>query len=313
MFSRVLQLESLVLHQNHASSGVNGAPGSEEPVITTEKIQEGTAALLEALPYISRYVGKTVVVKIGGSIGEDGTALEDVATLARLGVKPIIVHGGGPVISEWQSRMGLETKFVDGHRYTDQMTLDLARMVLIGKVNSDLVAHLRGLGANALGLSGIDGGLIEAQVRDPKLGFVGDVVEVDLKPLQILTDAGYLVVVAPSAMDSGSQPLNVNADAIAGDIARSLGAEKLIFFTNVDGVLDEHGKLISTLTEPQVRELIASGGIKGGMIPKVEACIRALDTVPRTHILDGRVPHALLGELFTDEGVGTMISRGQAA
>lgn len=271
------------------------------------------AALVEALPYISRFVGKTIVVKIGGSIGQDGTALDDVATLARLGVRPVVVHGGGPMISEWQGRMGLEPKFVDGRRYTDEVTLDLARMVLIGKANSDLVAYLVAQGARAVGLSGIDGGLIKARLRDPKLGLVGEVTDVDLGPVQALMDAGYLVVVAPSATDEHGQPLNVNADSIAGDIARALGAEKLIFFTDVAGVLDAQGQLISSLTIDQARGLIADGAVKGGMIPKVEACIRALDTVPRTHILDGRVPHALLAELFTDAGVGTMIVRGDGA
>jgi acetylglutamate kinase len=254
-------------------------------------------------------VGKSVVVKIGGSIGQDGTALEDVVTLYRLGVKPVVVHGGGPLISDWQGRMGLEPKFVEGRRFTDEMTLDLARMVLIGKVNSDLVAYLCSLGAGAVGLSGIDGGMIRARLRDPKLGLVGEVVDVDLTALRALMEAGYLVVIAPSAVDAQGQPLNVNADSVAGDIARALEAEKLIFFTDVDGVLDGQGSLLSSLTVEQVRELIASGEIEGGMIPKVEACVRALDTVPRAHVLDGRVPHALLRELFTDAGVGTMISR----
>jgi acetylglutamate kinase len=241
------------------------------------------AAIKEALPYIATYVGKTVVIKIGGSIHGDGTALEDVVTLARLGVKPVVVHGGGPMISEWQGRMGLEPKFVDGRRYTDEVTLDLARMVLIGKANSDLVAHLVSLGGKAVGLSGIDGGLIKARLRDPKLGLVGEVTEVDLGP--------------------------VNADSIAGDIARALHAEKLVMFTDVDGVRDGSGNVLSALTVEQVADLISSGEISGGMIPKVEACVRALDTVPRAHILDGRVEHALLGELFTDAGVGTMITR----
>ena len=270
-------------------------------------------AIKEALPYISRYVGKTVVVKIGGSIHGDGTALEDIVTLGRLGVKPVVVHGGGPMISEWQGRMGLEPKFVDGRRYTDEMTLDLARMVLIGKANSDLVAHLVSLGGRAVGLSGIDGGLIKARLRDPKLGLVGEVTHVDLGPVKALMDAGYLVVVAPSATDDDGQPLNVNADSIAGDIARALGAEKLVMFTDVDGVKDKSGRVLSALTIEQVNAYIASGEISGGMIPKVEACVRALDTVPRAHILDGRVSHALLGELFTDAGVGTMITRESVA
>ncbi len=271
------------------------------------------AAIKEALPYIARYVGKTVVVKIGGSIHGDGTALEDIVTLGRLGVKPVVVHGGGPMISEWQGRMGLEPKFVDGRRYTDEITLDLARMVLIGKANSDLVAHLVSLGGRAVGLSGIDGGLIKAKLRDPKLGLVGEVTHVDLGPVKALMDAGYLVVVAPSATDDDGQPLNVNADSIAGDMARALGAEKLVMFTDVDGVRDKSGNVLSALTVEQVNAYIASGEISGGMIPKVEACVRALDTVPRAHILDGRVPHALLGELFTDAGVGTMITRESVA
>jgi acetylglutamate kinase len=271
------------------------------------------AAIKEALPYIARYVGKTVVIKIGGSIHGDGTALEDVVTLARLGVKPVVVHGGGPMISEWQGKMGLEPKFVDGRRYTDEATLDLARMVLIGKANSDLVAHLVSLGGKAVGLSGIDGGLIKARLRDPKLGLVGEVTEVDLGPVKALMEAGYLVVVAPSATDETGQPLNVNADSIAGDMARALHAEKLVMFTDVDGVRDGQGNVLSALTVERVQQLIASGEIAGGMIPKVEACVRALETVPRATILDGRVPHALLGELFTDIGVGTMITRDASA
>ena len=268
-----------------------------------------TQALLEALPYIARYVGKTVVVKLGGSIGQDGTALEDVVTLHRLGVKPIIVHGGGPLISEWQGRMGLKPKFVEGLRYTDELTLDLARMVLIGKVNGDLVAHLGALGASAVGLSGIDGGMIRARVRDRKLGLVGDVSDVDLSAVRTMMAAGYIVVVAPAAVDAHGSPLNVNADAVAGEVARAIEAEKLIFFTDVPGVLDASGSFLSALTVERVRELIQSGDITGGMIPKVEACVRALDTVPRAHVLDGRVSHALLRELFTDAGVGTMIAR----
>ena len=281
-------------------------PDSAADAIDHEAV---TAALLEALPYIARFVGKTVVVKIGGSIGQDGTALEDVVMLHRLGVHPVVVHGGGPLISEYQERMGLEPRFVDGRRFTDEQTLDLARMVLIGKVNSDLVAHLCGLGAPAIGLSGIDGGMIRARLRDPKLGLVGEVSEVDLAPLSTLSRAGYLVVVAPAAVDERGQPLNVNADTIAGDLARALGAEKLIFFTDVAGVLDAEGRLLSALDVERARALIGSGEISGGMIPKIEACIRALETVPRAHVLDGRVPHALIRELFTDAGVGTMIAR----
>ena len=271
------------------------------------------AAIKEALPYIARFVGKTVVVKIGGSIHGDGTALEDIVTLARLGVKPVVVHGGGPMISEWQGRMGLEPKFVDGRRYTDEMTLDLARMVLIGKANSDLVAHLVSLGGRAVGLSGIDGGLIKARLRDPKLGLVGEVTDVDLGPVKALMDAGYLVVVAPSATDD---------DGPAAQRQRRLDRRRHGPRARGREAGDVHRRRRRQGRERQGalgadrragERLIASGEISGGMIPKVEACVRALDTVPRAHILDGRVPHALLGELFTDAGVGTMITRESVA
>ncbi len=287
------------------------APTPLESGLSDEPVghQGPTEALLEALPYFAQYVGKTIMVKLGGSIGQDGTALEDVVTLQKFGVRPVVVHGGGPLISEYQERMGLETRFVDGRRYTDEQTLDLARMVLIGKINSDLVAYLTGLGARAVGLSGIDGGMIRARLRDPRLGLVGEISAVDLAPLRAMSEAGYLVVVAPAALGDGGQPLNVNADSIAGDLARELGAEKLIFFTDVAGVLDRDGALLSVLDVARARSLISSGEITGGMIPKIEACIRALDTVRRAHVLDGRVRHALLGELFTDAGVGTMITR----
>ena len=291
------------------SSRTAPTPPDAPPAAPAIDHEAATAALLEALPYFARYVGKTVVVKIGGSIGQDGTALEDVATLHRFGIRPVVVHGGGTLISEYQERMGLEPRFVDGRRYTDEQTLDLARMVLIGKINSDLVAHLTALGARAIGLSGIDGAMIRGRLRDPKLGFVGEVAEIDLAPLATLSQAGYLVVVAPAAVDDRGQPLNVNADSIAGDLARALEAEKLVFFTDVAGVMDAHGTLLPSLDVNQARALIESGEITGGMIPKIEACIRALDTVPRAHVLDGRVPHALMRELFTDAGVGTMICR----
>jgi acetylglutamate kinase len=267
---------------------------------------------MEALPYVAQFVGKTIVVKIGGSIRGDGTALDDVITLHKLGVHPVVVHGGGPIISDWQKRAGIETKFVQGRRVTDEPTLDIAHMVLIGKVNRDLVAYLGANGVRAFGLSGVDGGMIQGRVRDPELGFVGDVDTVDLKPIQALIGAGYLPVIAPAAITPDGQPLNINADSVAGDIARALSAEKLVFFTDVAGVLDGNGELVPTMTPDRALELIASGEIKGGMIPKIEACLEALKTVPRAHVLDGRVPHALLRELFSSAGVGTMITRGAA-
>jgi acetylglutamate kinase len=180
-------------------------------------------------------------------------------------------------------------------------------MVLIGQVNSELVARLNGLGVRAIGLSGIDGAMLQAQLRDPELGLVGEVTAVDLGPIETLEAGGYIVVVAPVALGPNGQPLNVNADTVAGEIARALAAEKLVFFTDVPGLLDREGRLISELTPAAAARLKAEGVVTGGMIPKVDACLRALDTVPRAHIIDGREPHALIRELFTDRGVGTMI------
>ena len=260
----------------------------------------------EALPYIAQYTGKTVVLKVGGSIGLEPWILEDIAWLHRLGIRPVVVHGGGPMISDWSKRLGYETRFVEGRRYTDQETLDVVRAVLIGLVNSDLVSGLTGLGVPAVGLSGLSGGLIQATQRDPKLGLVGDVTHIELRPLRLMQEAGYVVVIAPVGRADDGSPLNINADTVAGDIARALHAEKLIFFTDVPGVLDGNGNLMQELTSDEVWNLIATGGIHGGMIPKVEACVRALDTVPRAHVVDGRVRNALLRELFTDGGVGTM-------
>lgn len=260
----------------------------------------------EALPYLAQYAGKSIVLKVGGSVGLEPWILEDIGWLYRLGIRPVVIHGGGPMISDWQQRLGYETRFVEGRRYTDAQTLDVVRSVLIGLVNSDLVSGLSALGVPTVGLSGLDGALIQATVRDPKLGLVGDVTHIELRPLRLMQEAGYLVVVAPVGRADDGSPLNINADTVAGDIARALHAEKLIFFTDVPGVLGRDGTLRSELTTDQVWDLIGSGEIHGGMIPKVEACVRALDTVARAHIIDGRVPHGLLRELFTDGGVGTM-------
>jgi acetylglutamate kinase len=275
----------------------------------TQRLPENAQreALVTSLPHLARLVGKVVVLKIGGSIKQEGTVVDDVILLQRLGVRPVIVHGGGPVITELSKRLGLETRFVEGRRYTDAATLDAARMALVGKVNGDIVAEINSRGGSAVGLCGLDGRLIQARLRDPELGFVGEVERFDLRPLEMLTAAGYMAVIAPIASGPDGHPLNVNADTIAGELARALAAEKMVLFTDVPGVMDETGQLISELTKSQVRELIDGGVIKGGMIPKVEACTRALDRVPRVHILDGRSPNALIEELLTDTGVGTMI------
>ncbi|MFN0072082.1 MAG: acetylglutamate kinase [Chloroflexota bacterium] len=270
--------------------------------------ETGFAAVRDSLPRMAHLVGKTVVLKVGGSVGIEPWILDDIVWLHRIGVRPVVVHGGGPMISDWQSRLGYETRFVDGRRYTDEQTLDVVRAVLIGLVNSDLVGEFSARGVPTVGLSGLDGAFIQATVRDSKLGLVGDVVRVDLRPLRTLQDAGYMAVVAPVGRNEHGRPLNINADTVAGDIAHALHAEKLVFFTDVPGVLDRAGALIPTLTSDQVWDLIGSGEIHGGMIPKVEACVRALDTVTHTHIIDGRVPNALLRALLTNEAVGTMFS-----
>lgn len=271
-------------------------------------VAEPLAGLVEALPYLSRYVGKTIVVKVGGSVGGEGTLLEDLVWLRRLGIRPLVVHGGGALISRWSARVGLETRFVGGRRYTDTETLDVVRMVLIGLVNSEIVASLNARGVPSVGLSGVDGGLLQARVRDEQLGLVGEVEAVELGPVRALAEAGYVVVVAPVALGPGGQVLNVNADTAAGAIARALRAEKLILCTDVPGVLDARGEVLGRLSVGQVRGLVESGVIRGGMIPKVEACVEALKGAPAAHIIDGRVPRALLRELFTERGVGTMMT-----
>ncbi len=267
-------------------------------------------ALVEALPYIARYAGKTIVVKIGGStLGSDDTTLEDVITLQRLRVGVVLVHGGGSVISDWLRKVGKKPEFVNGLRVTDEETMEIVLMTLAGKVNKELVAGIQSHGGKAVGRCGVDGGLLRGVRKNPALGCVGEVTAVDLGVLQALTGAGYIPVIAPIAIGDCCEALNLNADTAAAEVAVALGAEKAVFLTDVPGIKGADGKLIPELTAGQVRELIASGVISGGMIPKAEACLRALDGVPRSHIIDGRVPRALIREMFTDEGVGTMVTK----
>jgi acetylglutamate kinase len=274
-----------------------------------EKSDSVAAVLIEAIPYINRFIGKTVVVKMGGSTMEsDQTVLEDVATLKRLGINVVLVHGGGPEISDWMRKVDKKPQFVEGLRVTDQETLDIAVMVLRGKVNAELVARLNGMGIPAVGLCGADAALFQSTQRDKRLGAVGDVAHVDLGLLSLLESHGYLPVVAPVGLGEAGQLLNINGDTAAGELAAALSAEKLIFFTDVTGVLAKNGEFLAQLTVVEAEELITSGAVTGGMIPKVRACVKALTTVSRTHIIDGRVPHALIRELFTDSGVGTMIA-----
>lgn len=265
-----------------------------------------TSALLEALPYICEYVGKTIAIKVGGSVGEEGTVLDDVIWLKRLGINAVLVHGGGPQISQRLDRLGVETHFVEGRRFTDQQTLEVVHEVLM-RINGEFVSYLNGHGVSAWGCNGLDGEMLQARLRDERLGLVGEVEAVNLKPIKSLLEQGYVVVIAPLAAGQNSQPLNVNADTVAGEVARALHAEKLVLFTDVPGVMDDSGQVLTELSRVDVERMISDGTIKGGMIPKIQACLRALETVPRVHVLDGREPHALIRELFTRQGVGTML------
>jgi acetylglutamate kinase len=272
-----------------------------------DSVDPKTAALLEALPFICEFVGKTIVIKVGGSVGEEGTVLDDIIWLKRLGINPVIVHGGGPQISERLGRLGVETHFVEGRRFTDQQTLEVVHEVLM-RLNGEFVSYLNAHEVPAWGCNGLDGRMLRARLRDERLGLVGEVEAVDLRPIVSLVQQGYVVVIAPLAAGPDSRALNVNADTVAGEVARAIGAEKFVLFTDVPGVLDPHGQVIPELTRKQVEQLLADETIRGGMIPKIQSCLRALETVPRAHIVDGRVPHALIRELFTKEGVGTMLT-----
>ncbi|MGH9099100.1 MAG: acetylglutamate kinase [Acidimicrobiales bacterium] len=271
------------------------------------------ALLVEALPYIRRFRDSVVVVKFGGHAMSGGLAsfAQDVVLLETVGIKPVVVHGGGPQIGEHLRKLGKETHFLDGLRVTDAETLDVARMVLVGKVNRDLVSAINVHGPIAVGLSGEDARLITASARSAELGFVGTVDEVDATILLRLLAEGLIPVVATIGADTAGQAYNINADTVAGALAGALSAEKLVFLTDVDGVRADPadpGTLRGHLSAAELAEMVSSGATSGGMTPKAQACIRALECgVRRAHVLDGRVPHALLLELFTDVGVGTMV------
>ena len=287
---------------------------------------ETASMLVEALPYIRRFWGKVVVVKYGGNAlhassgngdaaaGEDAALAsfaQDVVLMRAVGILPVVVHGGGPQIGEMMARLGKETEFRNGLRVTDADTLDIARMVLVGKVNRDIVSAINVHGPLAVGMSGEDANLITAEPGHVDLGFVGNVSVVDPTMLQRLVAEGIIPVVATIASDEKGQAYNINADTVAGALAEALQAEKLIFLTDIEGlrvVADDPTTVIHKASLEVIDEIIRSGGAQGGMMPKVEACARAVRAgVHRAHILDGRVPHALLLELFTDSGVGTMV------
>jgi len=271
--------------------------------------------LIEALPFIRRFQNKTLVIKYGGSAMSQGGLQEavmlDVILMRYVGMRPVIVHGGGPQIDQ--------PRFVDGLRVTDSETMRIVEMVLIGEINSNLVSTINRLGGSAVGLSGKDGGLIQARRikyvrnkgRTPQridLGQVGEVVKVEPRLLRTLEGAGFIPCIAPIGTDEEGHTYNINADSVAGEVAAALVAEKLILLSDTDGILDQNGDLISTLDRRRIRELIREGIIAGGMLPKVQACLRALDGgVGKAHIINGKVPHSLLLEIFTERGIGTEI------
>jgi acetylglutamate kinase len=275
---------------------------------------EKAQVLVEALPYIQKFRGKTIVIKYGGHAMDDARAREsfcrDVVLLKLVGLHPIVVHGGGPQIGQMLERLGVESRFEGGLRVTDDETMRVVEMVLAGNVNQDLVALINTIGretGRAVGLSGHDGAMVKARRADGNLGRVGDVVEVDARILSRVSDDGFIPVVAPIAVDiEDGRSLNVNADPFAAKLAAALRAEKLVLLTDVPGVKGADGQLRSTLTAREAKELVKSGVIGGGMIPKVQFGLDAIaDGVRKVHIVDGRQRHAVLLEIFTDTGIGT--------
>ncbi len=277
--------------------------------------------LIEALPYIQRLAGKTVVIKYGGNamINEQlkDSVMEDITLLKFIGLNPIVVHGGGPDISSALKTYGIESKFINGLRVTDEDTVKIAQMVLVGKTNKEIVAGINGKGGKAVGISGIDGALLECEKyytevdgEKADIGYVGDVVKVNRELLDLLTSDEYIPVVAPIGTDKNGQSYNINADTVASVIACALKAEKLMLLTDIDGVKDAEGNIIFEMGAQETRRLINEGVINGGMIPKVLGCVKAIGAgVQRVHIIDGRIPHSILLEIFTDTGIGTMITK----
>jgi acetylglutamate kinase len=276
--------------------------------------------LTEALPYIRAFQGKTLVVKYGGAAMEQAALkaqfAQDVLLLRLVGIRPVIVHGGGPQIGALMKRLGKEPRFVGGMRVTDEETVEIVEMVLVGKINKEIVGLINHHGGRAVGLSGKDGNLIRARKRlhraaDGELvdiGLVGEVQSVNPEPIRLLEDNGFIPVIAPVAVGDGGDTYNINADLVAGDVAAALAAEKLIHLTDVQGITGEDGRHVSTLTKREAERLIKAGVIDGGMLPKVESSLRALaGGAQKAHIIDGRMAHAILLEVLTKEGIGTEI------
>lgn len=279
---------------------------------------ERAEVLTAALPYIKKYSGKTVVIKYGGNamINEElkQQVMEDIALLWLIGVKVVLVHGGGPEISQTMKQLGKEAVFIDGLRVTDKETVDIVQMVLAGKINKTLVNLIQMKGGHAVGLSGIDGGILEAKVKDERLGYVGEITKVRPQPIQDLLEKNYIPVVSTVASDRQGNTYNINGDTAAAYLAGALGAERLIMMTDIAGILrdkDDPSTLIPHITVSEAKKLYDEGIISGGMIPKVDCCIEALEHgVNNVVIMDGRIPHSILMELLTDEGAGTMVMKG---
>ncbi len=294
-----------------SGAGVSPAAASDAMV----KVLEKAHILAEALPYIREFTGRTVVIKYGGHAMDDPALADlfaqDVVLMRLVGMNPVVVHGGGPQISDLMRRLGKVPEFVDGLRVTDAESVDIVRMALVGKVNREIVAALNQHGSYAVGLSGEDAGLIRVEMRDERLGFVGDVTSIDPSIVHKLTNEELIPVIATVGVDELGQVYNVNADAVAGAIALALQAEKLVYLTDVAGIYADYpdeSSLVSGIDVRGLEELLADGKVDGGMIPKLESCVDALrGGVRRAHVLDGRIPHALLLEFFTREGIGTMV------
>jgi len=275
--------------------------------------------LIEALPYIKKFYGKTVVIKYGGHAMTDpelkDKVITDIVLMKYVGINPVIVHGGGPEISYWLEKTSQKSNFVNGMRVTDKNIMDIAQMVLVGKVNKEIVGLVQKNGGKALGLSGIDGGLIQVHKKEVRkngvevdLGYVGEVEHINPQLILSSIEQDHIPVIAPIGCSQEGDVYNINADYVAGSVASALEADKLVLLTDVEGVLDNHGNLLSSLSFIQARRFIETGVIDGGMIPKIECCMEALiGGVKSTHIINGRLNHALLLEIFTDKGVGTMV------
>lgn len=288
-----------------------------KPIIDKAKV------LIEALPYIQKFYGKTVVIKYGGNamINEElkNKVMEDVTLLKYIGINPIVVHGGGPDISAALKKFDIESEFINGLRVTDKDTMEVAQMVLIGKTNKEIVSLLGTKGGKGLGISGIDGGLIECEKcytevdgKKQDIGYVGDIVKINEKVLDVLTKDDYIPVVAPIGVDKEGNSYNINADTVAGAIAAALKAEKLILLTDIDGIKEsmDSEEIIYNISRDEINKMIEDEKIVGGMIPKVRGGIEAIEAgVNTVHIIDGRIPHCLLLEIFTDSGIGTMITK----